>query len=71
MKYISGAIYGFLILNIIVLIIMTGATFTTWENCFFYVDEWTQSERGIYFMFLIMFILAGLFSASGEQGVNK
>jgi len=62
MKYILGAICGFLALNIIVLLIMVGATFITWESHFIYIDEWTEALRGNYFMFGLIFIATGVLS---------
>lgn len=71
MKYILGAICGFLILNLITLIIMIGATFITWENCFFYMNEWTYNERASYFMFGLGLVFGGCCTAINYKGVNK
>ena len=59
MRFIAGAFYGLIALNICVFIIMTAATFINWEDCYLYMNQWYPSERAIYFIFGFIFIFVG------------
>ena len=65
MRFIAGAFYGLIALNICVFIIMTAATFINWEDCYLYIDQWYSAERAMYFIFGI-----GITSTGGILSLN-
>ena len=68
MKYFKAGFYGFLILNLVVILGMTMQTFIYWELRYSFVHEWSAMVRGLYTAYTILFVLGGIgFQARYER----
>ena len=60
MKYFKAGFYGFLILNLVVILGMTMQPFIYWELHYSFVHEWGTGARGLYTAHTILFVLGGV-----------